>query len=144
MNDVAPNLILYPVFAMFALVAIVLLRMRRMRFAAVRSGEVSIKYYRAYQEGDEPEALKVVSRHFVNLFEMPVLFYVGVIMTYITQSVSYWMVALAWMYVALRYVHSWVHLGSNDVRVRVTVYFASAGVLLLLWASLFLTLVLGA
>jgi len=144
MNDVAPNLILYPVFAMFALVAMVLLRMRRMRFAAVRSGEVSIKYYRAYQEGDEPEALKVVSRHFVNLFEMPVLFYVGVIMTYITQSVSYWMVALAWMYVALRYVHSWVHLGSNDVRVRVTVYFASAGVLLLLWASLFLTLVLGA
>jgi len=144
MNDVAPNLILYPLFAMFALVAMVLLRMRRMRFAAVRSGEVSIKYYRAYQEGDEPEALKVVSRHFVNLFEMPVLFYVGVIMTYITQSVSYWMVALAWMYVALRYVHSWVHLGSNDVRVRVTVYFASAGVLLLLWASLFLTLVLGA
>jgi hypothetical protein len=141
-NTVSPNLILYPVFAMFALVAIVLLRMRRMRFAAVRSGEVSIKYYRAYQEGDEPEALRVVSRHFVNLFEMPVLFYVGVIMTYIAQHVTAWMVLLAWAYVALRYLHSWVHLGSNDVRMRVTVYFASAAVLLLLWGSLFLKLVL--
>ena len=137
MNTVAPNLILYPVFAMFALVAIVLLRMRSMRFAAVRSGEVSIKYYRAYQEGDEPEALRVVSRHFVNLFEMPVLFYVGVIMTYITQNVSAWMVVLAWIYVALRYVHSWVHLGSNDVPTRFRIYFASAAVLLLMWTTLF-------
>ena len=142
MNTVSPNLILYPVFAMFVLVAIVLLRMRRMRFAAVRSGEVNVKYYRAYQEGDEPEALRVVSRHFINLFEMPVLFYVGVVMTYMTQNVSAWMVVLAWLYVALRYVHSWVHLGSNDVRIRVTVYFASAAVLALSWASLFLKLVL--
>ncbi len=141
MAEVAPNLILYPVFAMFLLVAIVLLRMRRMRFAAVRSGEVSIKYYRAYQEGDEPEALRVVSRHFINLFEMPVLFYVGVVMTYITHNVSYWMVGLAWTYAALRYVHSYVHLGSNDVRARVTVYFASALALLVMWASLFLQLV---
>jgi hypothetical protein len=141
MDDPSPNAILYPVFAMFLLVAIVLLRMRRLRFAAVRSGEVSIKYYRSYQEGDEPEALRVVSRHFVNLFEMPVLFYVGVIMVYITHNVSTWLVTLAWLYVALRYVHSYVHLGSNDVRVRVTVYFASAFVLFLLWANLFVRLV---
>lgn len=141
MDDSSPNVILYPVFAMFLLVAIVLLRMRRLRFAAVRSGEVSIKYYRAYQEGDEPEELRIISRHFVNLFEMPVLFYVGVIMVYITQNVSTWLVVLAWLYVALRYVHSVVHLGSNDVRVRVTVYFASAFVLFLLWANLFVRLV---
>ncbi len=141
MGDSSPNLILYPVFAMFLLVAIVLLRMRRLRFAAVRSGEVSIKYYRAYQDGDEPEALRVVSRHFVNLFEMPVLFYVGVIMVYITHNVNAWLVGLAWLYVALRYMHSVVHLGSNDVRVRVTVYFASAFVLFVLWASLFVQLV---
>jgi hypothetical protein len=83
----------------------------------------------------------VISRHFINLFELPVLFYVGVIMTYITHNVSAWLVGLAWLYVALRYVHSAVHLGSNDVRVRVTVYFASALVLLLLWASLFVQLV---
>jgi hypothetical protein len=84
----------------------------------------------------------VISRHFVNLFEMPVLFYVGVIMVYITHNVNTWLVALAWIYVALRYVHSYVHLGSNDVRVRVTVYFASAFALFLLWANLFVRLVM--
>jgi hypothetical protein len=140
MSDAASNQILYPVFAMFALVAFVLLRMRSMRFAAVRNREVSVGFYRAFQDGSEPESLRVVSRHFVNLFEMPVLFYVGVIMTYITHNVSGWMVGCAWAYVVLRYAHSFIHLTSNDVRVRVALYFASAAVLLAMWATLLVQL----
>lgn len=136
-----PNAILYPVFAMFVLVAFVLLRMRSMRFAAVRRKEISAKYYRAFTGDEEPEALRVVTRHFTNLFEVPVLFYVGVIMTYITQHVSYWMVGCAWVYVALRYVHSYVHLTANDVIVRIVVYFTSGLVLAVMWASLFVQLV---
>ena len=141
MSDPSPTLILYPVFAMFLLVAVVLSRLRRMRFAAVRKGDVKASFYRAYPEGGEPEVLRVVSRHFTNLFEMPVLFYVGVILTYVTHQVSWWMIGLAWGYVVLRYLHSWVHLTGNDVRTRFTVYFASAFVLLLMWASLFVRLV---
>jgi hypothetical protein len=143
MNDPSSNQILYPGFALFSLTVVVLMRMRAMRFAAVRSGKVSIDYYRAFRDGDEPEELRVVSRHFVNLFEMPVLFYVVIIMIHITESVSSWLITLAWLYVALRYLHSYIHLGSNDVRKRVTVYLASAFVLLVMWASLFLRLVLG-
>src|SRR5688572_14397542 len=103
MTEAPLNLILYPVFAMFILVAVVFLRMRSMRFAAVRRNEVSVKYYRAFQDGTEPEPLRVVSRHFVNLFEVPVLFYVGALMTYMTHQVNYTLVACAWAYVALRY-----------------------------------------
>ncbi|MGH7289754.1 MAG: MAPEG family protein, partial [Myxococcota bacterium] len=99
MPDAASNQILYPAFALFALTLFVLNRMRSMRFAAVRSGEVSAGFYRAFQDGSEPEPLRVVSRHFVNLFEMPVLFYVGVLMVYVTHNVSGWMVGLAWSYV---------------------------------------------
>jgi hypothetical protein len=132
--------ILYPVFAMFLLVALVLSRMRSMRFGAVRRGEVSARFYRAF-EGTEPEALRVVGRHFTNLFEMPVLFYVGVVLTYVTHQVTWWMVGLAWAYVALRYVHSWIHLGANDVMQRVTAYFASGLVLAVMWATLFVRLV---
>lgn len=141
MTEAAPTLILYPVFAMFLLVTVVLLRLRSMRFAAVRKKEVSVGYYRAYQEGTEPEALRVIARHFSNLFEVPVLFYVGVIMTYITHQVTYWLVACAWAYVALRYVHSYVHLSSNNVVVRFSVYFASGFVLLVMWSTLLVQLV---
>ena len=139
MPEPSPNLILYPVFAMFLLVVVVLNRLRSLRFAAVGRKEVGIGYYRAYQ-GDEPEALRVVARHFTNLFEMPVLFYVGVLMAYVSHQVTWWLVALAWLYVALRYAHSYVHLTSNDVQVRFGVYFASGLVLAVLWASLLVQL----
>jgi hypothetical protein len=140
MDELSPNLILYPVFAMFFLVAVVLLRMRAMRFAAVRNKEVRAGYYRAYQGQEEPEPLRVIARHFSNLFEVPVLFYVGAIMTYITHQVSYWLVVCAWIYVALRYVHTYVHLTTNNVIVRFSVYFASGFVLVVMWASLLVQL----
>ena len=142
MAETSPTLILYPVFAMFLLVAIVLLRMRSMRFAAVRRREVGVDFYRAFQGDTEPEPLRVISRHFSNLFEVPVLFYVGVIMIYVTHHVSYWLVACAWAYVVLRYLHSYIHLTTNKVVPRFSVYFASGFVLAVMWATLLLRLVL--
>lgn len=140
MPDTSANLILYPVFAMFALVVFVLARMVRFRFGAARRGEVDPAFYRTYQGSEEPEALRVVTRHFLNLFEVPVMFYVVVILTYITHQVSPWMIACAWAYVASRYVHSYVHLGSNNVLVRVRTFLASGLVLAVMWVSLLVRL----
>lgn len=140
MIESSPNLILYPVFAMFFLAAFVLARLARMRFGAVRRGEVSARFYQTYDEGEEPKELRVVTRHFINLFEMPVLFYVGVILIYITHQVTYWLVFCAWAYVGLRYLHSYIHLGTNDVLTRFRVYFASGVMLLVMWSSLLVQL----
>ena len=132
--------ILYPVFAMFYLVAFVLFRMARMRFGAVTRGEMDPRFYRTYDEGQEPPHMRVVTRHFINLFELPVLFYVAAILTYVSDQVTYWMVGCAWAYVAIRYLHSWIHLGTNDVLTRFRVYGASAIVLLVMWTSLLVQL----
>ena len=132
--------ILYPVFAMFLLVSVVLLRMRSLRFAAVRQRAVPVEYYRAFQDAVEPEPLRVIARHFVNLFEMPVLFYVTAVMIYATRQTTAWLVASAWLYVALRYVHTWIHLGRNDVVARFSAYFASFAVLVVMWAMLLVQL----
>ena len=51
------------------------------------------------------------------------------------------MVGCAWAYVAIRYLHTWVHLGSNDVLTRFRVYCASGLVLLILWTMLLVELV---
>jgi hypothetical protein len=59
----------------------------------------------------------------------------------LTHQVTYWLVACAWAYVALRYVHTYVHLTSNNVVVRFSVYFASGFVLLVMWSSLLVQLV---
>ena len=133
--------ILYPAFAMVALVFFVLNRMRSMRFAAVRNRVIGAEFYQAFQGAEEPAPLRVVSRHFVNLFEMPMLFYVVLVMIYVTHQTTTWLVACAWLYVVLRYVHSFVHLGTNDVMTRVVIYFASGLVLLVMWATLLVQLV---
>src|SRR6185503_21284143 len=83
MPDSSSNLILYPVFAMFALVVGVFLRLAQLRFAAVRGGTMDPTFYRLYQGGEEPEHIRVLTRHFINLFEMPLMFYVVVILTFI-------------------------------------------------------------
>ena len=141
MDTVAPRQMLYPAFAMFLLAAIVLARLARLRLAAVGRGEMKTSFYRTFQGGEEPDEIRVTTRNFINQFEVPVLFYVGLILTYVTQQVSYWMIVCAWLYVALRYVHSYVHLTSNDVLLRFRLYFGSGIVLVVMWTSLFIKLV---
>ena len=71
-----------------------------------------------------------------NLFELPVLFYVAVLLALVLMIQDKFLVQLAWGYVALRYVHSLVHCTYNRVMHRFTAYVASCLVLMLIWARL--------
>ena len=135
-----PKLILYPPFAMFLLVALVLTLMGWRRIGGVLSGYVSLRFYKTYDEGEEPVDMRVITRNFINLFEMPMLFYVGILMAYVSHQVSYWLVGLAWAYVALRYLHSLIHITSNDVAKRLSAYASSGLILLVMWGALFVNL----
>jgi hypothetical protein len=143
MNEPSPNLILYPVFAMFYLVAAVLVRLAYLRVGAVGRREVDAAFYKTYQCGEEPEHIRVVTRHFINLFEVPVIFYVTALIAFVTHQAGYWLIGCAWAYVVLRYLHSYVHLTSNDVLTRFRLYIASGVVLLVMWSSVLAQLALG-
>lgn len=82
-----------------------------------------------------PYAL-VASRHFVNLFEAPVLFYAACVTAMVTQQAGAVLVALASIYVAARVAHAYVHLGTNRLRTRVNVYLASWIVLVTMWGTI--------
>jgi hypothetical protein len=139
-DNPSPNLILYPVFAMVFLTAGVLAYLARSRIGALGRGEVSMGFYKTFDRGEEPESVRRVTRNFNNLFEVPLLFYVVVILTHVTQQVGMWMIAGAWLYTVLRYAHSYVHLTSNDVGTRFRLYMASGLVLLVMWSSLLVQL----
>jgi hypothetical protein len=96
-----------------------------------------------------PQALNVRSRlqdlltdsaapanNFMNLLEMPVLFYLAVLLSLILLVQDQVLVILAWLYVTLRYVHSLIHCTYNKVMHRFQVYFISCIVLLLIWLRL--------
>jgi hypothetical protein len=135
-----PTLIFYPVFVMFLLVMGVTARMGFLRIGGVLQGAVDAEFYRTFDRGEEPPASRVVTRHFLNLFEMPILFYVGVVIAFVTQQVTCWLVGLAWMYVGLRLLHSYVHLTSNEVATRLSAWASSNVVLFVFWGSLFVGL----
>lgn len=125
--------ILYPTFALAGLTLFVVFRMGLLRFSAVRRGEIDGRYFRLYRDYEEPEYLRVLSRHVVNLYEAPVLFYAVSIIAFVTETTTTLLLGLAWTYVALRYVHSYVHLTSNKVLYRFRLFAISQVVLMLLW-----------
>lgn len=127
---------IYPMFAMVILTAVVLVTLFRARVAAVRQGQVSLAYFGIYQGGAEPEASAKAARHFANLFETPVLFYVACLAAMISGVVGVVMQVLAWVYVAARVAHAYVHLGANRIRHRLRVYFFSCLILLAMWIYL--------
>jgi hypothetical protein len=135
-----PKLILYPAFGMFLLTSLVLARLAVLRVGALGRGEIALDYYTLYQTGEEPAHIRVVTRNFLNLFEVPVLFYVITILIYVTRETTPWLVAGAWLYVALRWVHTAVHLTSNRVQLRFRIYGVSNLVLLALWVVFFVKL----
>lgn len=127
--------ILYPVFAMSGLTLFCMARLGYLRDKAIRAGEIDPRFFSLYRGFEEPEKLAVYSRHVVNHFETPVLFYVVSLVAWITGQAGTGVISLAWAYVALRFVHSYVHLSHNIVILRFRVFVVSVVVLTVLWAT---------
>lgn len=79
-----------------------------------------------------PDEVQYPANNFKNLLELPVLFYVVCLYLYVSGNVDTLYVIAAWLYVALRAVHSVVQCTSNIVMRRFAVYMASSVVLWLI------------
>jgi hypothetical protein len=128
--------LVYPMAAMVLLTFLVLIKMFRSRVRAVKAGEANAGYYKTYQEGSEPRETAQMSRHLVNLFESPTLFYAACIAGMVTGQNTAVLIVLAWIYVALRMIHAYIHTGSNKLQPRINAYFSSWLVLLGMWGVL--------
>jgi hypothetical protein len=81
-----------------------------------------------------------VAYSYGNQFELPVLFYVLCLTLHVTNGVNYLTLALMWIFVASRFFHAWVHLTSNNLRLRSRSFFLGAILLALAWIWLALHL----
>ncbi len=128
--------LVYPMFAMVVLSFTVLISLFRTRLKSVREGAVNAGYFQTYTGATEPEASLKLARHFVNLFEAPVLFYVVCLAAIVTGLSSGSFIALAWTYVALRVAHTFIHTRPNVLTWRIAAYFSSWFVLIAMWTYL--------
>ena len=106
------------------------------RVLAVRARRVSARAFRLGESAEVPADLAVFNRNLMNLLEMPVLFYVVSLAFYVAHAVDGTVLLLAWSYVALRLLHSAVHLTFNHIGARFAAFAASNIVLLLMWIRL--------
>ena len=110
----------------------------RARFRAAYRGQVSPKDFRYGESERVPPEARLPSRNYVNLLEMPLLFYVACVVLYVLGAVDVAAIALAWAYVASRAVHSLIHLTYNNVFHRLAAFAVSNVVLLAIWIRLVL------
>jgi len=71
-----------------------------------------------------------------NQLESPVLFYIVILLTLMLMVQDYVIVVLAWTFVGLRYIHSFIHITYNRVLHRFSVFVFSSLVLFALWFRL--------
>jgi hypothetical protein len=128
--------IVWPAFALAALSFAVVMRLARQRFAAAYGGRVDPRYYKVFRGEGEPEELTATARNMSNLYEMPTLFYLGVAIAFAAGLSGTLLVSLAWAYVALRYLHTAIHVTSNKLRWRFRAFAASMFVLVAFLAVL--------
>lgn len=110
------------------------------RLPMVMKGEVRIDDI-ALERKAWPKREWQASNAFDNQFQLPVLFYVGAgLALYFGPTV--FEVVLAWLFVATRYVHAFVHVTDNHVIRRFAAYFAGLAILCVLWLDLVVRLFL--
>jgi hypothetical protein len=123
---------LLPVFVLVFLTFLLLLRTAVGRVSNLRSGEVKTDDIALGQPG-WPQKTTQYGNAFKNQLELPVLFYVLIAFILITRVGDLLLLVLAWVFVASRIVHAYVHTTSNIVMLRGRMYGGSLVVLLAMW-----------
>jgi len=129
-----PQALIQPVVALAGLTALVWCLMVLWRNLAVIRGRVSVRYFRNYASDAPAEWIERPARAYMNLLELPVLFYAACALMLVTGKFDGAQVALAWVFVLTRCVHAFIHIGFNYVPLRFTAFFAGSVTLGLLWA----------
>jgi hypothetical protein len=123
--------VLLPVFVQVALAFALLFWLGPTRYRALRSGAVG-KEATLDDRAWPPEA-RQAGNAFCNQFELPVLFYAIVAFALITRKADLLFVILSWVFVLSRLIHAFIHVTSNEIRLRFPAYLVGAIVLLVMW-----------
>jgi hypothetical protein len=126
------QMILLPVFVQVALTFALLIWMASARTASVKRGETKLRDI-ALGQSAWPAKPMQISNCYDSQFQIPLLFYVLVILAWMTKQADLIFVVMAWIFVLSRLAHAYIHTGSNHVPTRFRVFAVGMIVLLLMW-----------
>ena len=124
---------IYPMFAMVCLSFFVMALIGISRIRSVQTKQVHPRYYKLMSGGEVPEFIAQTTRHFSNLFEVPVLFYIAGLLYILLGMAEPLMIYCAWIFVGARFVHALIHLTYNNPLHRLLVFLVSSLAVLSMW-----------
>lgn len=123
-------------FAMVLITFLIGLYTFVVRVQSVRSRKLNYRAFLLMNAENYPENVQKTTRSFNNQFEIPVLFYAVCLAYLATGTLSELALPLAWLFIALRLVHTAIHLTYNHLVHRFSVFWLSAFVVLAMWVDL--------
>jgi hypothetical protein len=135
------QIMFYPMFAMVLLTLVVAGILLFSRINAARSGSVDPRVFKLNQSKEIPDRLIQITNNYSNLFEIPILFYIACLLCMVWQFQNQLILGLAWLFVASRVVHTWIHLTRNKIIPRLFAFLTGVICVLLIWILLFMQLV---
>ena len=131
---------LYPMVILIIFTIFICASLGMLRFVSVQKRQVNPKLYLLMSGYDEPSHLKKINRHYINLLEQPILFYLACILAMALDLQSSALIGLSWGYLIARAIHSAIHLSYNNALHRMGVFSISLFILLAIWIQLALTI----
>jgi hypothetical protein len=116
------DMIFVPMAAMALLTFSVLLLVPIARFRAVFAGQVTADDFKLGESAAVPPNVSLPNRNYMNLLELPTLFFPVCLMLYVAHRVDAVTLGLAWAFVLLRLAHSLIHVSYNNVRHRLVAF----------------------
>jgi hypothetical protein len=94
------------------------------RNVAIVRGAASLRYFQTLAADKPDERVERPARAYMNLLELPVLFYAVCLFMLATGKFDSIQVSLAWVFVMARYAHAFIHIGFNYVPLRFAAFLA--------------------
>lgn len=124
-----PETIFFPLLLQIVLVVIVLVTMNIRKTREIKTGTVDRSKAALNNKAWSDEVIKV-SNNLENQFQVPVLFYVVCLILFLLNAVNSFVLALTYAFVVSRYLHAYIHIGSNHVPHRGPVFKVGCYILL--------------
>ncbi len=105
------------------------------RVSAVKTGSLKASYFKVYDQ-PAPEIIIKTQRHYANLFELPVIYYVTVIVASLQLLNDHQTLLFAWLFVAARVVHAVIHVTTNKLYPRMLAFLVGWGAVVGLWLKI--------
>lgn len=124
--------VLLPLFVEVALTFGLMYWMAFVRTAAVKRKETRMADI-ALGQPNWPVRVQQISNSYASQFQLPVLFYLLTVLVIVTRHADFVFVIMAWLFVASRLAHAYIHTSSNYVPHRFNAFAIGSLILLVMW-----------